>query len=107
MKLITKAIEEAAPPLYANDGKPASEVRVVAKFFNPCGRSTFFMTEYDPTERLAYGFVRGEMDETCDELGYFSIAELEAIRLRWGLGIERDIHFGRHTLAEVMEATHV
>ena len=106
VKLITKAIEKAAPPLYANEHKEPEDVRVVAKFFNPCGRSTFYMTEYDPVERLGYGFVRGEMDETCDELGYFSIAELESIRLPFGLTIERDIHFGPHTLARVMEAPH-
>ena len=102
MMLITKAIARAAPPLYATEHTDPKDVRIVAKFFNPCGRSTWYMTEYDPRDGLAYGFVRGEQDETCDELGYFNLHDLRSIRLRFGLTIERDMHFGRHTLAEVM-----
>ena len=103
MKLITKAIQRVAPALYTTSEKDSAEVRIVAKFFNPCGRSTWYMTEYDPGTGQAFGFVRGEFDTTCDELGYFDINELESLCLPFGLGIERDMHFGCHTLAEVME----
>ena len=103
MKLITKAIQRAAPALYATSEKDSADVRIVAKFFNPCGRSTWYMTEYDPETGRAFGFVRGEFGRTCDELGYFDISVLESLRLPFGLGIERDLHFGRHALAEVME----
>ena len=33
-----------------------------------------------------------------DELGYFSLAELEGIRGPLGLGIERDLHWSETTL---------
>jgi len=103
MKLLTKAILKAVPPIGTYDTAESKDIPVVAKFFNPCGRSTWFMCEYDPESGIAFGFVRGEFDETCDELGSFSIPEMEAIKLPFELGIERDINFGRgHTLAEVM-----
>ena len=107
MKFITKAVLKAAPPLGATNGKDPKDVRVVAKWFNPQGRGTFYMTELDPAEMLAYGYVRGELGPDCDEMGYFCLNELRSIRLRFGLGIERDMHFGRHTLAEAMERSHL
>ena len=102
MKLITKTIEKRAPALYATEHKKPEDVRVVAKFFNPCGRSTWFMTEYDPEERIGFGYVIGELGPECDEMGYFYLADMQEIKLKWGLGIERDIHYRRQTLAEVM-----
>jgi len=101
MKLMTKAILKAVPPIGTYDMAESKDIPVIAKFFNPCGR---YMSEYDPESGIAFGFVRGEFDETCDELGSFSIPEMEAIKLPpFGLGIERDIYFGSgHTLAEVM-----
>ncbi len=47
------------------------------------------MTEYDPETGTAFGKVVGQFTE----LGYFNIPELEAVQLRFGLYIERDIHF--------------
>jgi|18_taG_2_1085343.scaffolds.fasta_scaffold54459_2 hypothetical protein len=101
MKLITKEIEKATPKLYSNDEKSAEETMVTAKFFNPYGLGTWWMTEYDPEQRLAFGYA----DLGCPELGYFSIAEMEEIRVKPFDGkIERDIHFTPCTLASVMES---
>jgi hypothetical protein len=104
MKLITAEILAAAPPLYSQDSKAAKDVRIVAKFFNPCGRSTYYMTEYDPDDGLGFGYVIGELGPDCDELGLFSIPEMEAIELPFGLRFERDIHYpcNVHTLDEVL-----
>ena len=93
MKLITKEIERKAPALYSQESKSADETQVVAKFFDPCGAATWYMTEYDPDDRLAFGWVTLGFGPGCDELGYFSIAELESIRGALGLGIERDTHW--------------
>ena len=101
MKLFTKAILNALPQLYANDGKDASEVKVPLKLFNPCGAQTWYMTEYSPEKNLAYGL--------CDlgyggEMGYVSIDELESLKLPFGLKIERDICWDMNTkLSEVKE----
>jgi hypothetical protein len=99
MKLLTKEILAKIPKLYANDGKKPEDVKVIVKFFHPASSWTWFGTEYDPEERLFFGLVQGQEEE----LGYFSLDELESINVR-GLGIERDKWFGfDHTLAEVMK----
>lgn len=90
-KMLTAEIIKKTPALYAQDGK-GQEAIAYAKFFNPCGSHTWYMSEYDPTEGRAFGKVVSQM---CPEgeLGYFSIPELQAIKLQFGLYIERDLHF--------------
>jgi len=56
------------------------------KFFHPRSSWTWYLAEYDPQDRLAFGLVAGA--ET--ELGYFSIEELESLEVG-GLKIEREI----------------
>jgi len=96
MKLLTKEILNQVPRLYAQDGK-GDAAMVYAKFFDPCGSFTWFMTEYDPDTGEAFGLVVGH--ET--ELGYFSMNELQSYRGRLGIGIERDMSFRPKTLGEV------
>lgn len=104
MKLLTKEILEKLPPLYATAEMKKEEVRVIVKFFNPCGSQTWYATEYDPETGLFFGHVDLGGNRAFAELGYFSLEELEKTRLPFGLKIERDINFGfNHTLKEVME----
>ena len=64
----------------------------VVKLFNPCGAGTWLLTELDPSDPdIAFGLCDLGMD--CPELGCVRISELESIRLSFGLGIERDIHW--------------
>lgn len=84
------------PPLYAQDGKGDSAVAYV-KLFNPMGDGTWFITEYDPASREAFGLTYMHGDS---ELGYVSIPELESIRVR-GVRIERDLHFRPMTLGQI------
>lgn len=99
MKLLTKEIEKKIPAIGAQDGK-GDEAVVYAKFFNPLGAAVWFATEYDPEERMFFGYADLFGDGTCGELGYFSLDELQSVKVGLGLGIERDIHFGQKTLAE-------
>lgn len=105
MKLITKAIADKLPALYANEDKMDSEVKVPLKLFNPSGAGTWYITEYDPDEDMAFGWSDLGMGPGCSELGNISIAELRSIRCPpFGLGIERDINWDPNTtLAEVIE----
>jgi len=98
MKLLTNEIEKQFPPLYANEGKDPKEIKIITKFFDPTGSWTWFATEFDPSTRTFFGFVKG----FDNELGYFSLDELQSVKGRFGLGIERDLHFGEHTLEEAM-----
>jgi len=98
VKLVTKELHAKFPNLYANEKKQANDVKVIAKFFTPWTKWTWYATEFDGEDTF-FGFVRG----LENELGYFSLSELESVTGPWGLRIERDLHFGNHTLAEVME----
>jgi len=101
MKLFTKEILDKLPKLGATNELDAQDVKVPLKLFNPCGSQSWFITEYDPDEKLAFGYVTGMYE---DELGYISIRELEELTLPFGLSIERDIHWNmNNTLKEVME----
>lgn len=103
MKLLTKADLRRLPPLYSQEKKDPRAVRVPIKFFNPTGSGSWFATEYDPTDRLFFGYVTGL---AVDELGYFSLDELQAFRGRAGLGIERDRWWDpKTTLQQVMDGS--
>ena len=99
MKLMTNELEKTFPPIYSNEEKDPKDVLIIAKFFCPWNIWTWYATEFDLQTGQFFGFVRG-LD---DELGYFSLEELESIRGPVGLTIERDLYFGVHTLAEAME----
>lgn len=100
MKLFTKEILKNMPGLRETDGK--KDTRVQVKLFNPVGAGTWYITEYDPETKDAFGFANLG-DPQCAELGYIPIQELEEYRGPLGLGIERDIHFGNPLLSEVIE----
>lgn len=95
MQLIDEVTRRALPPLYANEHQPGSPM-VQAKFFTPWAGWTWYVLEYDGAD-VCYGYVVGH----DAELGYFSIAELEATRGPGGLTVERDIHFQPRPLAEI------
>jgi len=98
MKLITKAIEAKVPATLAQNGKGDAAI-IYAKFFHPRSNLTWYMTEYDPVGRIAWGLVQGFEEEW----GYFSIDEMETIS---SPGVERDLYFGDgHTIGEVRRRT--
>ena len=71
--------------------------RPVVRFFNPVGAATWLATELDP-DGILFGLA--DLGFGCPELGSFSLAELEAVRLPFGLGIERDLLFeAQHPLS--------
>lgn len=95
MELLTKEIRERLPELGTTDGQYGNAV-VQAKFFDPTGSWTWYATEFDGKDEF-FGLVDGfEV-----ELGPFSLSELESVRGRFGLGIERDIHFQPRPLREL------
>ena len=97
MKLLTKELEKKLPSLYEQDGK-GDEAIAYAKFFDPCGKWTWYATEYDPKTREFFGLVDGEYKE----LGYFTLDQLEGFTNFLGLGIERDIHFTPTPISKFM-----
>lgn len=95
---MTKEILDRIPALYAQDGK-GDEAIVHVKFFTPWANWTWYATEYDPEERIFFGYVKSPMGA---ELGYFSLDELKSLKGPVGLKIERDRHFGITTMGAVV-----
>jgi hypothetical protein len=93
MKLMTKELEKTLPKLYSqeNDKDPIAYV----KYFDAMGSWNWYGFEYDPKEKLFFGYVRGFENE----LGYFSLDELESI----GSRIERDLYFNPTPLSKIKE----
>lgn len=104
MKLITKEIAKKLPRIGETGHLEAKDVKVPLKLFNPCGGGTWYITEYNEDEGLAFGYVTLG-DPTMAELGYIDMNDLMSAKFPpFGLGIERDMHFGDHTLEEVMNS---
>lgn len=66
------------PQLYAQDGL-GYDAEVHAHYF--IGAHDWFVTEYDPEEDTAFGWACLNHDRQNAELGYFSVQELDAIRV--------------------------
>lgn len=96
MNLLTKEILAKLPPLGATEHQKVP--LVVVKFFTPWSFWTWYAMEYDSEERIFFGFVRG----LAEELGYFSLDELESVRGPFGLRIERDKYWKPVPLSEVV-----
>ena len=92
-QFIPEELLPVIPRLYATE--QVSDPEVYVKLFTPDSNWTWFLTEYDPEQRLCFGLVKG-LDT---ELGYFSLTELEEVRGPLGLPIERDLHWARRPLS--------
>ena len=100
MKLLTKTQRER---LLANGANPGDH-RPVVKWFNPCGAATWLASELDP-EDPDVAHCLADLGMGYPEIGSVRISELEAFRGRFGLGIERDLHFrAKATLSRYAEA---
>lgn len=97
MSLIPKELADKIPRLYEQDGL-GLKATCHAKLSTPDSNWSWFVTEYDPSQRLCFGLVDGFEKE----LGYFSLTELESLRGPLGLPIERDLYFKETSLEKIM-----
>ena len=99
MQLMTKVIEKAARKQYPK-GSDLENQKIVAKFFDSTGSWTWYLMNQDPEDPdYLWGIVKGfEV-----EIGSFSLSELQKTKVRFGLGIERDLHFRPMPAKEVWE----
>jgi len=98
MELLTEELKRKLPKLYSQDGKKPEDVKIIVKFFTPDFSWSWYAIEYDQKDTF-FGYVRGMENE----LGYFTLSELESVKGPMGMHIERDLHFYDHTLKEVMD----
>jgi hypothetical protein len=105
MELLTPSIREA---LLRNgrirlsadmNGNPDIDFYPVVKLFTPDAGCTWLLSELDPEEPdIAFGLC--DLGMGCPELGSVRISELESVRGRLGLPVERDLHFvAKHTIS--------
>jgi len=82
--------------------QPGHDPAPLLKLFSPISAATWLATEIDP-DGILFGLA--DLGFGCPELGYFSLAEIEAVRLPFGLRIERDADFATpHPLSRWAEA---
>ncbi|MBN9603055.1 MAG: DUF2958 domain-containing protein [Afipia felis] len=94
---------ELRAQLIANGRERDADHVPVVKFFNPLGEGVWLATELDEDGDTLFGLA----DLGEPELGSFSLAEMVAVRLPLGLGIERDILFdGLFPISVWAEAAH-
>jgi len=72
-------------------GESEADPVPLVKFFNPVGPATWLASELDRDGDTLFGLA--DLGFGYPELGSFSLAEIEAVRLPFGLGIERDLSF--------------
>lgn len=75
--------------LLANGQEADTDHAPVLKFFNPFGAGVWLATELDAGGDVMFGLA----DLGCPELGSWSFDELCSIRLPFGMGMKRDLHF--------------
>lgn len=88
LQLLTVELRER---LLANGRDRATDHVPVVKLFNPVGAATWLATELDPDGDILFGLA--DLGMGCPEMGSFSLAEIVALRLPFGLRIERDLYF--------------
>ena len=100
MKLLTQELEEKFKqyPLGSQDGKMGN-AELIAKFFNPTGAGTWYITEgskLDNGDYEMFGYCHLGDDEFA-EFGSILLSELENIELPLGLSIEQDLYVPKRT----------
>lgn len=76
----------------AQDGRAEADFIPVVKLFTPDANCTWLLTELDPDDPdIAFGLC--DLGMGTPELGSVRISELETVRGRLGLPVERDLDF--------------
>lgn len=86
------------PRLYVTERVPLEEKVLHMHFF--IGASDWYVAEYDPQDRLFFGYTILNNDLANAEWGYTSYDELRAIRVR-GVEVDRDLHWEPQTLRKI------
>lgn len=82
--------------------KPEPDPPPVVKFFNPLGAQTWLATELGEDGDVLHGLA--DLGFGCPEIGPWSLHELSAIRLPFGMTIEIDTGFTTHVPLSVWAA---
>ena len=96
-ELLPIEIREQLPQLYSGE-ELGLMAQAIVKYFTADSIWTWYASEFDGQD-IFFGLVSG----ITEELGYFSLSELEKIRGPHGFPIERDLFFEPKTLKELID----
>ncbi|MFA6100412.1 MAG: hypothetical protein WC750_06125 [Patescibacteria group bacterium] len=88
----------AIPAMYSTENVPLKDKVIHMHFF--LGGSDWYVAEYDPKERMFFGFVILNNDLECAEWGPFSYDELKTLRAGF-VQMDRDRHWTIRPAGEV------
>ena len=96
--LIPFALRDKLPALYETEGQADPICHI--KLFTPDSNWTWYVIVFSKANQdICYGYVQG----LENELGYFSLDELQSIKGSLGLSVERDIYFSPTKLSTLMQ----
>ena len=99
MMLLTKELENQIPLIGTTDKNPDPMVWV--KWFTPDSSYTWYITERNPHTGRCFGVTVNPASNMPWELGYFDQKEIESVRGKLGLPVERDKWFKPQPLSQV------
>ena len=76
------------PALYASEKHDVENYVLRMMFYHPLSQGSWYALEYDPEDRVFFGWTGGEFQEW----GYFSLLEMAFLEVR-GVGIVWDVAF--------------
>jgi len=98
MQLLTKALLKKLPNIGDNEKNNKEHIAHVKLFGGSC--FSWFISEFNPDTKLCFGWIKG----LENELGFFSLTELEKIKFPpFGLPVERDRLFESTPIRELMK----
>lgn len=98
MNLIPNSLLKNIPDLY--DTENSNDPMCYIKLFTPLSNWRWYIIELSKDDKeTCFGYVEG----LENELGYFSLKELESIYTTVGIEVERDINFIPTKLSKIKE----
>lgn len=88
MSLLTPELRAALRAQYRSE---ATDKRPLVKLLHPLSAATWLASELAEDGDALFGLA--DLGFGCPELGWFSLSEIAALRLPYGLRIERDLYF--------------
>lgn len=105
MKLLTKKLERSLPKPFELEGVPRGDLKIYAHFFNPMGEGDWFVLAGEHIENDFNFYGLQILDEFS--IGFFSLRELESLKLPFGEKIRKSESFKIITLSELKEVLHL
>jgi hypothetical protein len=87
------------PALYSTDGVKFADKKIYMHFF--VGGSDWYVAEYDPIDRLFFGYAILNGDTEMAEWGYVSLDELIEVRQQRIYHVDREIHWKVKKASEI------